>query len=127
MTFSNYTPFTTPEKTAAKITNTPWGPPQTVEVIAHGIFSVSTASHGGFYLDPDRNAEVPDYFKASTFNRLGDSGWYEEDCDWCIPALVFPDEFAAKLGAHTVSYARQIACRAHTEAFDRFSPVRKAS
>jgi hypothetical protein len=18
-------------------------------------------------------------------------GWYEEDCDWCIPALVFPD------------------------------------
>ncbi len=105
-----------------RITSSPWGPPQTVEVIARGIYLVETASHGGFYLDPTRNAEVPDYFKAASFNRQGERGWYEEDCDWCIPALVFPDEFSAKLGAHTVALARQIACRWHAEAFDRFCP-----
>ncbi len=105
-----------------KITSTPWGPPQTVEVIAHGIYAVTTASHGGIRLSPERLAKVPDYFQTSTFNRQGEGGWYEEDCDWCIPALIFPAEFTAKQGAHVVALARQIAVRWHTEAFDRFDP-----
>ncbi len=109
-----------------RITSTPWGPPQTIEVVARGIYLVETASHGGFYLDPERNAKVPDYFKSASFNRMGESGWYEEDVSWALAALVFPDEFAAKLGAQTVSYARQIACRAYPDEFDRFCPVRKA-
>ena len=127
MTFPNHTPATIPGKTAAKITSTPWGPPQTVEVIAHGIFAVTTASHGGIRLSPERNAEVPVYFQTASFNRLGETGWYEEDCDWVIPALVFPAEFTAKQGAHVVALARQIAVRWHAESFDRFNSVRKAS
>ncbi len=121
--------ITTPGTAAAKITSTPWGKPQTVEVIAHGIFAVTTASHGGIYLSRERLAEVPAYFQTSTFNRQGERGWFEEDCDWSIPALIFPAEFTAKQGAHAVALARQIAVRCHTEAFDRFnpSPVRKAS
>ena len=103
-------------------TQSPWGPVQSIEVIAHGIYAIETASHGGIRLSPERNAAVPGYFQTSTFNRQGESGWYEEDVDWCIPALVFPAEFTAKQGGHVVALARQIAVRYHTEAFDRFNP-----
>ena len=68
--------------------NTPWGKAQHVEQIAEGIFSVSTANHGGTLLDRKRNAQVPDYMRKS-------GGWYEEDCDWAIAAIVHFDDFAA--------------------------------
>jgi len=47
---------------------------------------VITAGHGGFKLDPALNAQVPEVCR-----RRG--GWYEEDCEWAIPFLVFPELF----------------------------------
>jgi len=45
--------------------STPWGPSQTSREIAPGICFYSTASHGGYYLSPDRFATFrqcfPDY------------------------------------------------------------------
>ena len=73
MTFPDHTPATIPGKASAKITSTPWGKPQCVQVIAHGIYAIETASHGGIYLSPERNAEVPDYFKTASFNRADGS------------------------------------------------------
>jgi hypothetical protein len=46
------------------------------------VHSVGTPSHGGFKLPRALNALVPE-----TWRRAG--GWYEEDCDWCIPVCVF--------------------------------------
>ena len=66
--------------------SSPWGKIQGEEVIADGISAVSTAGHGGIKLSRARNAKVPEYMR-----RKG--GWYEEDCEWAIPALVFAAEF----------------------------------
>lgn len=67
---------------------TPWGQSQTSVAVAKGIIAVSTASHGGYYLDSKRNAQVPEYMRC-------EEGWYEEDCDWAIVCLVFAEEFRA--------------------------------
>ena len=67
-------------------TSTPWGPSQGSNKIATGIMFYHTARHGGVHLSPKRNAQVPDYMRAA-------DGWYEEDCEWAIAAVVFMDEF----------------------------------
>jgi hypothetical protein len=67
---------------------TPWGASQTIEPLIEGMVFVSTASHGGLKLEVWRNARMPRYLR-----RPG--GWYEEDCEWCLPALVFQDEILA--------------------------------
>lgn len=65
---------------------TPWGPSQNIKDLAPGIQEVSTRSHGGYKLDRKRNAQVPEVFRQP-------GGWYEEDCDYAIVVLMFPDAF----------------------------------
>lgn len=66
--------------------NTPWGPSQGATIYAEGVVSHTTAGHGGFKLSAERNARV--------HPMLGrDSGFYEEDAEWAIVALTFPDLF----------------------------------
>jgi len=71
--------------------HTPWGVADSVTPIIDGMWSVGTPSHGGIYLRPDLNAQIPDYMQhGGEYERgLWFVGWYEEDCDWCIPFLVF--------------------------------------
>lgn len=70
---------------------TPWGPIQTLKAITDGIDHVTTGSHGGFHLSDERRAEMPDLLREiKTF--AGDN-WYEEDCDWGLVALSFPQFF----------------------------------
>ncbi|MBJ7500895.1 MAG: hypothetical protein JHC57_14175 [Sphingopyxis sp.] len=68
---------------------TPWGPSQSATRYAEGIICYTTAGHGGFILDPERNALV------SPALRLPD-GCYEEDCDWSRVAAAFPALFTAR-------------------------------
>lgn len=70
----------------------PWGTVDHHVVIAPGIVSVSTPSHGGIKLDRTRNAKVHPAFRIST-------GWYEEDCEANIAIFTFPDEFIAHIRA----------------------------
>lgn len=65
---------------------TPWGTADRVRYHAEGIVFYGTPSHGGFKLDRQRNAAVPDYMRAP-------GGWYEEDCDWAIVVVVHPIAF----------------------------------
>lgn len=67
-------------------TSTPWGAAQESNKIATGIMFYSTARHGGVHLSPKRNAQVPEYMRSV-------DGWYEEDCQWSLAAIVFFDEF----------------------------------
>lgn len=68
--------------------NTPWGVADHIEEIIEGIQSVSTAGHGGIKLDASRNRRMPPYMRKP-------GGWYEEDCDWCLPFVVFEAEILA--------------------------------
>lgn len=72
--------------------NTPWGPSQQVEVIADGITAVSTAGHGGYKLAPYRWARVKALFPNQ--QTYAPDGWLEEDCDWALAALAWPELFS---------------------------------
>lgn len=74
-------------------TDTPWGPPQDIQVIAPGIVRIDTAGHGGIWLSPERNKKVPMDVKKKTFCQNGLYGWYEEDEDAEIVCNVFPEFF----------------------------------
>jgi hypothetical protein len=66
--------------------STPWGGSQLVMIYAEGIVSHSTSGHGGLHLSFDRNLLVDACVRSA-------GGWYEEDCEWAIVALTFPDIF----------------------------------
>jgi hypothetical protein len=70
---------------------TPWGIAQQHTVIAGGITKFDTASHGGIKISQKRRNSMPDkYRNIPTFTG---GNWYEEDCDWCLVALSFPEHF----------------------------------
>jgi len=74
---------------------TPWGPTQTADQIAPGIVFYSTAGHGGFHLNAERNAQVRSEFKTGdNLMDLRSEGWYEEDCDAAIVIFTFPEFFS---------------------------------
>ncbi|WP_312841736.1 DUF7007 domain-containing protein [Sinorhizobium psoraleae] len=68
--------------------STPWGMSQLATVYAEGVVSHSTSSHGGFHLSSDLNKRVDAALRA-------DGGWYEEDAEWAIVAITFPDLFTS--------------------------------
>ena len=72
---------------------TPWGIAQTVGKVAEGIWFVTTASHGGYVLDAERNAVVPMAVRLASFQGQGVLGYYEEDCDWRHVVRAFPEHF----------------------------------
>ena len=88
---------------------TPWGEAQRIERIAPGIEFVSTASHGGYRLDSERNSVVPRAWRAAGFNGLPARGWYEEDCDWSMVALTFSQFFQNELPFAKATFERYIA------------------
>ncbi len=77
---------------------TPWGRAETVVEVARGILRMSTMSHGGFFLAPEAQDKVPGYMRhpGDSFGAQRAAGWYEEDVDWSIVALVFPQFFPAE-------------------------------
>lgn len=72
---------------------TPWGNADFKKVLAPGILSVSTPSHGGIHVEKELNQIIPTYMRAS-------DGWYEEDVDWAIVATVFPTAFTEEDREH---------------------------
>ena len=73
---------------------TPWGGVQdarnrltsTGPEFPDGCWIVETSSHGGMYLTPAINEQIPEPLRK-------DSGWYEEDCEIAIPLACLPDLF----------------------------------
>jgi hypothetical protein len=75
--------------------STPWGTSQMATVYGEGVTAHMTAGHGGFQLSTERNLRIhPALRKACR--------WYEEDAEWAIVALTFPDLFT--------TYEHRIAC-----------------
>lgn len=71
--------------------HTPWGKADSVHTVAQGIKEVSTPSHGGIWLDQKHQDQLP--IMLTDTNFLHSLQWWEEDCDWCVPFLMFADEF----------------------------------
>jgi hypothetical protein len=84
-----------PER-AKPVMDTPWGPSQTSKEYAPGIVFYSTASHGGFRLSEARVATMPKCLREFVpfgGKQSGSGMWLEEDCDWSIAAIAFPQFF----------------------------------
>jgi len=70
----------------------PWGAVQHQEVLAPGIVRVHTASHGGIWLSPERQAQLPEWAKQIAGSYAPKPQWWEEDCEAAVPKLVFYSE-----------------------------------
>lgn len=92
--------------------STLWGPAQTTKELIPGVWAVSTAGHGGIFLESFRYAMMPDYLKTTPYSR---NGFYEEDIDWCLPFVVFAAELRNSTDEHT---RKTIETRAHLTAFN---------
>lgn len=68
--------------------NTPWGASQGATLYADGVVCHSTAGHGGFHLSAERNRRVHPMLRS-------EGGWYEEDAEWAIVTISFPQLFTA--------------------------------
>jgi len=77
-----------------KLLNTPWGKSQGNREYADGIVKVHTASHGGFWISQARRDSMPDQYR--NMPTFAGGNWYEEDCDWALVALSFPQYFDAQ-------------------------------
>ncbi len=68
----------------------PWGDIQHSDVFEAGVAAVSTASHGGIRVSK-RYAEK--HLSAAAIREAIDYAgyyWFEEDCDWAVPAFELP-------------------------------------
>lgn len=62
----------------------PWGMIDIVTPLGPEAVAVSTPSHGGIWVTPGGLAKIPEPLRATPYSG---GGWFEEDCDWCIPYL----------------------------------------
>lgn len=82
------------------IKHSPWGPVQDEHRIAPGITFVSTASHGGFKVDKRLNEKIPKSMRQ-------ENGWYEEDVDWAVIPIIYPDPFDADTRDRAIAMLKQ--------------------
>lgn len=85
---------------------TPWGRPDTIENVSDGLLIISTPSHGGILISPERLAFMPDYMHKPLY--CGRFACYEEDCEWPMPILVFEMEFRAYYAKESTEKAQDI-------------------
>ena len=62
----------------------PWGSIDSVTPLGPDAVAVSTPSHGGIWVSPAGLERIPEPLRATAYSG---GGWFEEDCDWCIPYL----------------------------------------
>jgi hypothetical protein len=62
----------------------PWGKIDNVTPLGPEAVSVTTPSHGGIWVTPAALAKIPEPLRTTAYSG---GGWFEEDCDWCIPYL----------------------------------------
>lgn len=97
---------------------TPWGIAQSHHRIAEGITTYSTSSHGGIELSEERVEAMPEALR--DFRPFsGQTGWYEEDVDWSIVALAFPEAFDAKTVYSAVSTAEGYRKKVSSDGYSR--------
>lgn len=84
--------------------DSPWGQPHSTKMQAPGVWCITTASHGGFYVAPEILATFPPAIRA--FKPWAGEGWFEEDCDWALVALALPSAFDGRSIHHAIMTVR---------------------
>ena len=87
-----------------KLTYSPWGAIQEQRPITDDIISVSTASHGGLYVSFEFLEQMPEFMRSTPYSG---GNWFEEDCDWSLVAVCFPEHFkpdVVKMAEKTLQY-----------------------
>ena len=84
---------------SAKLT-TPWGQADQVEPVTlngneSGMLYVSTPSHGGIFVPNKFLERMPEALRGSN-SYSGCGNWFEEDVEWSLPVLAFPEYFPPK-------------------------------
>ena len=62
----------------------PWGAVDHVQALGPHVVVVATPSRGGLWVSPEAMTLIPAPLRETAYSR---GGWFEEDCDWCIPYL----------------------------------------
>ena len=70
--------------------NTPWGKADRIEELEPGICDVSTPSHGGTRITWSYAKKNLSVSAVEAALKYDDCLWFEEDCDWAIPAWELP-------------------------------------
>jgi len=70
-------------------TTTPWGKAQYAFTYGRGVNCYGCAGHGGFKLSATRLAQVH-----PALSHIGTNGWFEEDCEWAVVGVTFPELFS---------------------------------
>ena len=93
-----------------------WDAIEEAEEVLPGIWSVSTASHGGLILSGERQEAMPEALRI-------EGGSYEEDVNWSHVVLAFEDEFRAHSNypAAYVDLARDCVRSWHPDAFTAYT------
>lgn len=84
--------------------STPWGVSDYARTQAPGITWHSTPGHGGIELSAARLAAMPASLRS--FKPWAGAGWFEEDCDWSIACLAFPEAFEPRSCYYAAQQAR---------------------
>lgn len=90
--------------------HSPWGACQTADEPISGVWHVTTASHGGYIINPERNLQIPE-------DARNGGGVYEEDNDWAIVGWVFRTELLAKDAAFPIVRAKEILFHWHPDIY----------
>ena len=104
--------------------STPWGTANIVEVLAPGIYSVTTSSHGGIYLDREHQDRIR---AVRARNFLASLAWWEEDCDWSVPYALFASEIEKSNTPNHMQHlqiAMRIIFATHREVIGKFQAPR---
>ncbi len=98
--------------------SSPWGAVDHVYALGPDVVVVATPSHGGLWVSPEAMTLIPAPLRATGYSS---NGWFEEDCDWCIPYLVLGlhhFEDSAESGEQVLAAARKTLRRFHADHAD---------
>lgn len=82
--------------------NSPWGRIDWAKELAPGLWTVTTPSHGGYWISSARGRTMPEALagvrtfveRSGAAQAGGGTGrWYEEDCDAALVVLAWPEFF----------------------------------
>lgn len=76
--------------------HTPWGAPHSRRIVVDGIVRYTTASHGGYWVSPERVASMPQGLRPTKHLDSDGGAWFEEDQEWAIVELAFPQHFGSQ-------------------------------
>jgi hypothetical protein len=98
---------------------TPWGKSDYCQEENAGIKFYGTPSHGGYYVPAKVNRLLPVFMRLE--NGRDGAGWYEEDCDWCLPVVHLGTSYFPNITYKSLAQAWETFKNWHPGAFEQYT------